>query len=199
MRRRRNVRSSRPGRRLGLTVPVSLKIPATQPNYTAACLASQEAHTEAMSVLQAFAAVNHVISDCTKQNYHPVWVADGLDVAPSFANTPGGLYLNVTNVPYFADIPANTTMNAAFDKYFPGLRTNPNFNETWASQWDSGLLFGDAAKAGGLGANGSTPTSAQLVQGLNSLHGDTLGRHGPAAHLPRLGSPIPSTAGSRLS
>ena len=119
--------------------------------------------------------MDHVISDCTKQNYHPVWVADGLDVAPSFANGPGGLYLNVTNVPYFADIPANRTMNAAFDKYFPGLRTNPNFNEGhWASQWQSGLLFADGAKAGGLGANGTTPTSAQLVKGLNSLKNDTL-------------------------
>jgi branched-chain amino acid transport system substrate-binding protein len=162
------------GQKLGLGVTVSLKIPATSPNYTAACVASQEAHTQALSVLQGFAAVDHVISDCTKQNYHPVWVADGLDVAPSFSSTPGGLYLNVTNVPYFADIPANRTMNAAFDKYFPGLRTNPNFNETWASQWQSGLLFAHGAKAGGLGANGTTPTSAQLVEGLNSLKNDTL-------------------------
>jgi branched-chain amino acid transport system substrate-binding protein len=162
------------GQKLGVAVTVSLKIPVVAPNYTAACVASQEAHTQALSVLQGFAAVDHVISDCTKQGYKPVWVADGLDIAPSFASTPGGLYLNVTNVPYFADIPANRTMNAAFDKYFPGLRTNPNFNETWTSEWDSGLLFAHAAKAGGLGANGSTPTSAQLVQGLNSLKGDTL-------------------------
>jgi branched-chain amino acid transport system substrate-binding protein len=162
------------GQTLGLSVPVSLKIAVVQPNYTAACLTSQQAHAGAMSVLQAFAAVNHVITDCTKQGYHPIWVADGLDVAPSFANTPGGLYLNVTNAPYFADLPAITTMNAAFDKYYPGLRTNPNFNETWVSQWDSGLLFGVAAKAGGLGANGSTPTSAQLLTGLNSLNNETL-------------------------
>jgi branched-chain amino acid transport system substrate-binding protein len=162
------------GQQLGLTVPVSLKIPATSPNYTAACIASQQAHTEALSVLQAFAAVDHVVSDCTKQGYHPVWVADGLDLAPSFATTPGGLYLNVTNIPYFVNTPAIQKMNAAFDKYFPGLRTSPLFNEGTASMWDSGLLFAAAAKAGGLGANGSAPTSAQLVKGLNSLTNETL-------------------------
>ena len=50
-------------------------------------------------------------------------------------------------------------MNAAFDKYYPGLRSSPSFSEGTASIWMSGLLFADAAKAGGLGANGSTPTS----------------------------------------
>ena len=162
------------GQQLGLTVPVSLKIGASQPNYTAACLASEQAHTASLSVLQAFAAVDHVISDCVKQGYNPIWVADGLDLAPSFANVPGGLYLNVTNLPYFVNSPAIQTMNAAFDKYFPGLRSSQLFNEGTASMWDSGLLFADAAKAGGLGANGTTPTSAQLVQGLTSLKGDTL-------------------------
>ena len=126
----------------------------------------------ACRVLQAFAAVNKVITDCTKQGYHPIWVADGLDLAPSFANIPGGLYLNVTNVPYFANMPAITTMNAAFDKYYPGMRKSPNYNEgSMPRMWASGLLFADAAKAGGLGANGSTPTSAQLVKGLTSLQG----------------------------
>ena len=45
--------------------------------------------------------------------------------------------------------------------------------------WDSGLLFADAANAGGLGANGSAPTSAQLIKGLQSLHGDTLDAAAP--------------------
>ena len=144
------------------------------PNYTAACLAAQQAHTDSIFVADAYPVVDKVASDCAKQGYHPIWVADGLDLAPSFANIPGGLYVNVTNVPYFANTPAIQTMNAAFDKYFPGMRNSSTFSEGTASMWDSGLLFADAAKAGGLGANGTTPTSAQLIKGLKSLHGDTL-------------------------
>ena len=178
------------GKSLGVSVPVTLEISASQPNYTAACLSAQQAHTEGIFVAQAFAAVNKVISDCTKQGYHPTWLVDGLDMSPSFANVPGGMYLNVTNVPYFANIPANNTMNAAFDKYFPGMRKSPAFSEGNASQWDSGLLFADGAKAGGLGANGTTPTSAQLIKGLESLHGDTLGGMAPPLTFPA-GQPHP--------
>jgi branched-chain amino acid transport system substrate-binding protein len=162
------------GQKQGMAVPVALKIAAATPTFAAACLASQQAGAQAMSVLQEFSVVDKVISDCTKQGYHAVWVADGLDLAPSWVSTPGGLYANVTNVPYFASLPSITTMNAAFDKYYPGMRTSANYNEIYLSLWASGILFADAAQAGGLGANGSTPTSAQLVKGLTSLHGDTL-------------------------
>jgi branched-chain amino acid transport system substrate-binding protein len=65
-------------------------------------------------------------------------------------------------------------MNAAVDKYEPGTRTNSAWGELASESWAAGLLFADAAKAGNLGANGSTPTSAELVQGLAALKGDTL-------------------------
>ena len=71
-------------------------------------------------------------------------------------------------------------MNAAFDKYYPGMRSSSTYQEAYASMWASGLLFADAAKAGGLGANGTTPTSAQLIKGLESLHGDTLDGMAPS-------------------
>ncbi len=160
--------------KLGMPFSVALEISASAPNYTAACISAQQAHASSIFVADAYPEVVKVAADCAKQGYHPIWVADGLDLAPSFATIPGGLYANVTNVPYFANTPANQTMNAAFDKYFPGLRNSSTFSEGTASMWDSGLLFVDAAKAGGLGANGSAPTSAQLIKGLQSLHGDTL-------------------------
>ena len=159
---------------LGMPFTVALQISASAPNYAAACISAQQSHTTAIFVADAYPEVDKVASDCAQQGYHPIWVADGLDLAPSFATIPGGLYANVTNLPYFANAPAIQTMNAALDKYFPGLRSSSTYQEGLASMWDSGLLFADAAKAGGLGANGSTPTSAQVVKGLESLHGDTL-------------------------
>jgi branched-chain amino acid transport system substrate-binding protein len=56
--------------------------------------------------------------------------------------------------------------------------------------WDSGLLFAEAARAGGLGANGSTPTSAQLIRGLESRRGDTLDGTAPPLTL-TAGQPHP--------
>ena len=70
----------------------------------------------------------------------------------------GDLYVPVPNLPYFANTPAVQAMNAAFDKYYPGMRKSNFYQESYLAIWASGLLFGDAAKAGGLGANGSTPT-----------------------------------------
>jgi branched-chain amino acid transport system substrate-binding protein len=160
--------------KVGVPFSSAIEVSASAPNYTAACLAAQQAHTDSIFVADAYAVVDKVASDCAHQGYHPIWVADGLDLAPSFANIPGGLYANVTNVPYFANTPEIQTMNAAFDKYYPGMRSSSLYQEAYASMWASGLLFADAAKAGGLGANGTTPTSAELIKGLESLHGDTL-------------------------
>ena len=76
------------GQKLGVAVPVSLKISAASPSYTAQCVASQQAGANGMSVLQEFSVVDKVITDCTKQGYHPVWIADGLDLAPSWTRHP---------------------------------------------------------------------------------------------------------------
>ena len=179
------------GQTLGLTVPVSLKIPATHRTTRPPASPPRRPMQTAHLVLQAFAAVNHVISDCTKQNYHPVWVADGLDVAPSFANVPGGLYLNVTNVPYFCGHTGEHDHERRLRQVLPGPADQPEL------QRGLGLAVGlrpavrgPAAKAGGLGVNGSTPTSAQLVQGLNSLRGETLDGMAPPLTF-HLGQPHP--------
>jgi branched-chain amino acid transport system substrate-binding protein len=99
-------------------------------------------------------------------------------ITQAFATTTGikdNLVGPSPNVPYYANIPANTAMNQAVDKYYPGLRSDPSkWSELVSEAWPSGILFEDAAKAGGLGANGSTPTSAQLISGLHALKNDTL-------------------------
>ena len=167
------------GKALGIPVTVATEVSASAPNYTAACITAQENHIGAMFIADSFTVVVKVANNCNQQGYHPKYVVDGLDEAPSFGSVKGVLYVPVTDLPYFANTPAIQTMNAAFDKYYPGMRNSPLYNELYEGLWISGLLFGDAAKAGGLGANGTTPTSAQLVKGLQSLQGDTLGGLAP--------------------
>jgi len=70
-------------------------------------------------------------------------------------------------------------MTEAFNKYKPGLTKQTNYSEINVQAWAAGELFEAAAKAGKLGANGSTPTSAQLYKRLYALHGATLNRLAP--------------------
>ncbi len=167
------------GQKLGLPVTIASEVSASAPSYAAQCVTAQQAHVTGVFVADIFTVVSKVAANCAQQGYHPKYIVDGLDLAPNFTSVSGDLYAPVSDLPYFANTPATQAMNAAFDKYYPGLRKSSDFNEQFAGLWISGLLLQDAAKAGGLGANGSTPTSAQLTTGLQSLKGDTLGGLAP--------------------
>jgi branched-chain amino acid transport system substrate-binding protein len=171
------------GKALGMSVSYAASVSATAPNYTAQCVAAQQAGITALFVADVTAVAEKVAADCAQQGYHPIYVVDGEIVSNSFLTAPGlkdHLASPAQNLPYFADSPAITAMNAALDKYEPGVRTNADtFTNLAAEAWDSGLLFAAAAKAGGLGAGGSQPTAAQIVTGLTSLNGETLGGTAP--------------------
>ncbi len=166
-----------------LPLTYTAEIAATAPNYTAQCVAAQQAHITALFVADIAVVAAHVAQDCSQQGYHPIYVIDGEDLDGAFATTQG-LQDNVVgpspDVPFYATTSAVVAMNAAIDKYYPGLRTKTSiYNEFSMGAWVSGVLLGAAAKAGGLGAGGTTPTSAELLKGLNSLKGDTLGGLAP--------------------
>ena len=125
-------------------------------------------------VADAYPEVDKVAADCAKQGYHPIWVADGLDLAPSFATIPGGLYANVTNLPYFANTPANTDDECRLRQVLPRPAKQLTYREGHGLDVGFRSVVRGRSQGGGLGANGSAPTSAQLIKGLESLHGDTL-------------------------
>ena len=55
----------------GVSVVSNQKITATQPNYTAACLAAKSAGADALIILHASAIVTRVTADCAQQGYTP--------------------------------------------------------------------------------------------------------------------------------
>jgi branched-chain amino acid transport system substrate-binding protein len=81
-------------------------------------------------------------------------------------------------------------MNTAVDKYYPGLRNNPNWSESGAIAWASGILLEDAVKAGGLTSSG-TPSNTEVVNGLVALKGDTLQGWAPTGLTFAAGQPHP--------
>ncbi|MCK9896026.1 ABC transporter substrate-binding protein [Frankia sp. AgB32] len=166
------------GQALGLPVVYAGEVSATAPNYTAQCVAARQSNVSALFIADVTAVAEKVAANCAQQGYHPIYVVDGEILSNGFRSAPGlrdNLVSPSPNLPYFADSPAITAMNTALDRYAPGLRRNADdFTEIASEAWVSGLLFEAAAKAGGLGASGQ-PTAAELVTGLTSLNGETLG------------------------
>ncbi len=162
---------------MGLSDILNASISGTAPNYTAQCIAAQQAHAQAIFLALGASTAVRVGADCDLQGYHPTYFGGGIGWSLIYVTSKGvnqNFWAEVTDLPFNENTPSTAAMNAAVDKYYPGIRNNAmSWSEQAALAWPSGLLLEDAVKAGGLGTNG-TPSSAEIVQGLASLKGDTL-------------------------
>lgn len=182
------------GKKLGVPVTYNGEISATAPNYTAQCLAAKEGKVKSLFIGDAAVIIARVAQDCQTQGYTPIYITEGLGFAPVLSTSPAikdNLWSEYNDLPFWdSSSPAVQAMDQAVDKYYPGLRSESTaWNELAAMAWPSGLLLEDAVKAGGL-KTGGTPTPAEIVQGLESLHGDTLDGWSPPLTFPA-GQPHP--------
>lgn len=166
------------GKKLGVPDVYNASVAFTAPNYTAQCVAAQQAHAGAILNGDVDSVFKRVAANCNQQGYHPIYVSAGESYDVSM-NTATGITDNSwyegNDLPFFAANAQVTAMNAAVNKYFPGLVNKP---DEWTGgssveMWASGLLLEQAVKAGGLGASG-TPTAQEIIQGLASINNDTL-------------------------
>jgi branched-chain amino acid transport system substrate-binding protein len=180
------------GKQLGVPVVYSAEVAMSAPNYTAQCVAAQQAHVTSIFIGDSPGILARVASDCAQQGYNPIWLEEGEGQSPQLFSgaISKNLWAEFNDIPFYANTPAVQAMNAAVDKYYPGLRTNPlTWNELASYSWPSGILLEDAVKAGGLTAS-DTPSAAEIVKGLESLHGDTLQGMAPPLSFPA-GQPHP--------
>jgi branched-chain amino acid transport system substrate-binding protein len=157
------------------------EISASAPSYAAQCLAAKQAGAGALVVADAVSVVESVAKSCEAQGYDPYEIALDGAVALSFTSTPGlkdKLIGSEPNIPFFVHNAASAPIFAALQKYQPSVLSSPNYGEEVTQAYISGMLFADAAKAGKVGVNGP-PTAAQVLDGLYSLQGDTLGGTSP--------------------
>jgi branched-chain amino acid transport system substrate-binding protein len=168
------------GASYGISLSYIAEISASAPSYTAQCLAAQQAGIKALFIGDAVTVVEAVAKDCAAQGYNPTYIASDGAVGSSFLTTPGlndhllafepQIPFNVTNTP------ATKAMVSAFKKYEPGFLNSPNYNGEVDEAWTSGLLLAAAVEAG---HPGNSITSAEILKGLHSLHGATLGGMAP--------------------
>jgi branched-chain amino acid transport system substrate-binding protein len=148
--------------------PISASLAA--PNYTAQCVAMQEA--KATALFGAGPPSQKLADDCARQGYHPIYVQGAGTWQtqylknPNLNNTTG----ETTNIPWFYQGPQTATFHAAVGSVLASTNYPYNVSTTYAAA----LLFQTA-----LGHAGASPTSQDVYTGLYAMHNETLGGYAP--------------------
>ncbi|HEY2331808.1 MAG TPA: ABC transporter substrate-binding protein [Acidimicrobiales bacterium] len=151
----------------------------TQPSYTAECLAAKNAGAEAMA---AFIDTVVFSRDCSRQNYHPIYISSGMgptaaviNTAPDLGNTAGSspdfICLDTTIGPA-ADF--NAALKAYGSAYAPGGSKRAQVGQGACDSWVGGVGFAKAITNANVPAS-ATATSADVIKGLSMFQGETLG------------------------
>jgi branched-chain amino acid transport system substrate-binding protein len=149
-------------------------VSATAPDYSAQCLAAKGAGADSLFIAADQNTVTRVESDCAKQGVKEVVLGGDGTVSPNWVKN-ADFQGEVDWQPY---IPWNLRNSATADYYSAmqqfasGELHSARFGANDIGAWISGQLFIAAAKAANLG---DSPTSSQVVDGLTSLQGETLG------------------------
>lgn len=166
----------------GLTEVYNASVSATASNYTAQCVAAQQAHVKALFVADTSIVLQRIGQDCTRQGYNPIYLTEGTGYSGLYLTSAGikkNSWTPYPDLPIYDNAGPVKAMNAVVDKYYPGLRNNAkNYTETVAQTWAGALLIADALKNSGVGST-TAPTAADITMGLNAVNGDTLGGWSP--------------------
>jgi branched-chain amino acid transport system substrate-binding protein len=172
------------GQSVGVPVTYSASIAATAPNYTAQCLAAEQAGVKAIFIGDSLSVIARVARDCSQQGYNPIYITEGTGFTNQALTATGlkdSLWSSYPILPYFSTAPAVAAMNTVIDQYYPGLRQNSS--DTWSEvatqAWTAGLLLAQGVKNSGATAS-TAVTPALISAGLNKVSDDTLGGYSPA-------------------
>jgi branched-chain amino acid transport system substrate-binding protein len=153
----------------GFNVVYSTQASIATPDFTAQCLAAQQAKVQVFGVALDDNSIARLVSDCAQQNFHPIYIfGASLDETSQETNpdlqgtiSPGNVY------PWFLDnSPAAQAFQVAVKEYAPGTPASSAI----MTGWIAGLLFGEAAAQ-----LPTSPTSQDVLNGLWSIKDNTLG------------------------
>jgi branched-chain amino acid transport system substrate-binding protein len=154
---------------VGIQLAYQASFSASSPNYTAQCLAAEQAGVQALFVAGASQSANErVLDDCASQHYQPTAIA-AVGTLGSAAAKDSQIPVEwgyTGTVPWFVQNASTATFDQVMGGYLKTAISPPLVMGTW-----TGLqLF--AAAAANVSA---TPTSQDIYNGLYALNGDTLG------------------------
>lgn len=158
---------------MGMTVPVSVKVSASSPDFTAVCQNLKNAGVQSYTVFGPTATLKKVADQCYQQGLRATLVQNGTQADPSWKTDPAlnGMILSDTSAPFFSTAtPAHVAYRDALKKYASNV-PNSNLDNSYSEgAWLQGKLVEAAAK----NVNGDI-TAASLTQGLYALKKETLG------------------------
>jgi branched-chain amino acid transport system substrate-binding protein len=158
---------------LGVKIAYSTSFSASEPNYTAICLAAKAAGVNMLAPIGPVPTANeHILDDCAVQHYYPALVVGGPTIG-SLAlfkdKSIPAIWVITPEIPWFV----HDSSTAVFQKVMGSYLPNATGDSGVTSDWTGLQLF--AAAAQNIPKN-ATPTSQDIYNGLYSLPGgDTLG------------------------
>ncbi len=168
------------GQVLGVPVVYSTKVSATQPDYTAACLAAKGAGADMLTIAEPSPIVIRVVSGCSSQGYKPLLTESAASASGQWLTTPAlsGATLSSPQAPWTdTSIPGVKAYRDALAKYEASVLGSPTEDLVTALQaWAGGVELQAAIKAAGVTG---VPSSADVVKGLNTFNNETLGGLAP--------------------
>jgi branched-chain amino acid transport system substrate-binding protein len=170
--------------RAGGHLVYSAQVSLAQPNFTSECLQMSSKHVQAAVIAADGNSLSRVARDCKQQGFTPRWVTFGIALVTSIASDPNleGM-VGVSNVfPWFLTSGPASAYGQAMATYAGNVTTSG----AAADVWSAGVLLQDASKSLPAG----TVKSSDVLNGLYSLQGDTLGGLGPPLTFHR-GQPAP--------
>jgi branched-chain amino acid transport system substrate-binding protein len=153
-------------------------VSSTATDYTASCIAAEQAGVKGLIMLVPTASEGQVIAgDCQRQNYTPSYIIPGEAIGAGYLATAAfnNAFTSAPTLPWFSTAPAMSDFDAAMKEYAPSLNLNSSSVQeplTATDAWVSGLMFQEAVKLSG--ATG-IPTSADILAGLKKFKNETLG------------------------
>jgi branched-chain amino acid transport system substrate-binding protein len=155
--------------KLGLDVRYHAQAATTAPDYTAQCRQAQQSGVQWFINGLDPGGVRRLADNCAQQNYRPRFVfAQTSEEMAKQSSLDGSLFASAT-FPWLSDAnPAMHEFQTVIHRYAPGMSLSAHAS----SGWVAAKLFEKAAARIGPGVQ---PTSAQILEGLWSVHDDTLG------------------------
>lgn len=155
--------------KIGVQWVGSASVSASSANFSAVCLQAKSGGATAVAVLLPAATFGRIADACHQQGFDPLYATSFGSLSPSVVKLPymNGSYTNVALAP--ADLPATADYAAAMKKYYPDVDLATAQGQ---AGWAGGILFQTALK--NIAAT-STVTSADVIDGLNSIKNNDLG------------------------
>jgi branched-chain amino acid transport system substrate-binding protein len=156
--------------RAGEELVYQSQISLTQPDFTAQCLGAQSAGAQVIFLAMDANSIMRVAASCSRQNYHPFYIATSAQTTRDLEGDRDleGFFATSQDFPYMVgDTPATAQFQQAVQQYAPGLRLSGATTIAWAS----GQMLVKVASA----RIGAQPTSQDILDGLWTIHNETLG------------------------